>query len=60
MSPKIFESKGDNDPIKYYGIYKSKRIHNVCDADNQFYLGPHTISLSVSSPEKRREKMVLS
>ncbi|CAC5384033.1 unnamed protein product [Mytilus coruscus] len=46
VSPKIYETKGDHDPIKYYEVYKSKRPQNFSDAEDPFYLAPRTISLA--------------
>lgn len=57
VSPKIFKTKGDHDPIKYYEMYKSKRPLNFCDAEDPIYIGWHTLPNMVSSSESRREKM---
>ncbi|CAG2186385.1 unnamed protein product [Mytilus edulis] len=51
VSPKIYGTNGDHDPIKYYEIYKSKRPQNFCDAEDPFYLAPRTISLADTRSE---------
>ena len=46
--PKIYENKGERDPIKIYEIYSIKRPNNYSNADDPFYLAPITIPLEDS------------
>jgi hypothetical protein len=44
VTPKIFESGGDNDPIKMFKIYAEKRPLDFSGPEDPFYLVPRTIS----------------
>ena len=45
VTPKIFESGGDNDPIKMFKIYAEKRPLDFSGPEDPFYLAPRTIPL---------------
>ena len=46
--PKIYESGGDNDPIKMYKIYEEKRPLDFSGPEDPFYFVPRTIPLDDS------------
>lgn len=48
VTPKIFESGGDNDPIKMFKIYAEKRPLDFSGPEDPFYLAPRTIPLDDS------------
>ena len=50
--PKIYESGGDNDPIKMYKIYTENRPLDFSGPEDPFYLAPRTIPLDDSRPAR--------
>ena len=48
VTPKFYESGGDNDPFKMYKIYAEKRPHDFSGPEDPFYLAPRTIPLDDS------------
>ena len=48
VTPKIYESGKDNDPIKMFKIYAEDRPLYFSDPEDPFYLAPPTIPLDDS------------
>lgn len=45
ITPKMYATDEEDNPIKYYKLYQEKRPKSYCNADDPFYIAPRTIPL---------------